>query len=199
MEDISTLNDLIQTNDWIIKLDLKDAYFCVPINKDHWKYFCFQWINSMKEFSCHPFDYGPGPRRVTELFRPVLALLQKMEMRLVIYIDNIIILSQSHTALLQDRDTVIFLLQCLGFVINWAKSQLELTQSIEYLGFLVNSVLMTLALPEQKVENILRKCHSVLKSRSLSICQISELVGMLTASIQAVLPAPLHYWRLQME
>ena len=198
MEDISTLKDLIQPNDWMIKLDLKDAYFCVPIHKDHRKYFRFQWINSIKEFSCLPFGYRPAPRRFTKLFRPVLALLWKMGMRLVIYTDEIIILNQSHTALLQDRDTVIFLLQCLGFVINWTKSQLEPTQSLEYLGFLVNSVLMTPALPEQKVENIVRKCHSVLNGRSLSIRQISELVGMLTASVQAVLPAPLHYGRLQM-
>ena len=111
MEDISTLKDLIQPNDWMIKLDLKDAYFCVPIHKDHRKYFHFQWINSIKEFSCLPFGYGPAPRRFTKLFRPVLALLRKMGMRLVIYIDDIIILNQSRTALLQDRDTVIFLLQ----------------------------------------------------------------------------------------
>ena len=164
MEDISTLKDLIQPNNWMIKLDLKGAYFCVPIHKDHQKYFRFQWINSIKEFSCLPFGYGPAPRRFTKLFRPVLALLWKMGMRLVIYIDDIIILNQSRMALLQDTDTVIFSLQCVGFVINWTKSQLEPTQSLECLGFLVNSVLMTLALPEQKVENIVRKCHSVLNS-----------------------------------
>ena len=168
----------------MIKLDLKDAYFCVPIHKDHQQYFHFQWLNSIREFSCLPFGYRPAPRRFTKLFRPVLAFLRKMGMRLVIYIDDIIILNQSCMALLQDRDMVVILLQCLGFVINWTKSQLEPTQSLEYLGFPVNSVLMTLALPEQKVEN------SVLNGQSLSIRQISELVGMLTASVQAVLPAP---------
>ena len=50
--------------------------------------------------------------------------------------------------------------------------------------------LMTLALPEQKVENIVKKCPSVLNSQSLAICQISKLVGMLTASVQAMLPPP---------
>ena len=189
MDDTSTLKDLIEPNDWMIMLDLKDAYFSVLIHNDLRKYFRFQWINSIKEFGCLPFGYGPAPRRFTKLFRPVLALLRKMGIRLLIYIDDII-LNQSRTALLQDRHTVIFLLQCLGFVINWTKSQLEPTQSLEYLGFLVNSVLMAPALSEQKVENVVRKCHSVLNSQSLSVHQISELVGMLTASVQAVLPAP---------
>ena len=75
MQDISTLKDLIQPNDWMIKLDLKNAYFSAPIHKDHWKYFHFQWINSIKEFHCLPFGYGPAPRRFRKLFRLVLAPL----------------------------------------------------------------------------------------------------------------------------
>ena len=62
----------------------------------------------------------------------------------------------------------------------------------------MNSVSINLALPEQKVENILRKCHSVLNSKLLSIRQIKKAVGMLTASVQPVLPSPLHYSRLWM-
>ena len=43
----------------MIKLDLKDAYFCVPIHKDHQQYFRFQWLNSIREFSCLPFVSTP--------------------------------------------------------------------------------------------------------------------------------------------
>ena len=32
MEDISVLKDLLRPNDWMVKLDLKDAYFCVPMH-----------------------------------------------------------------------------------------------------------------------------------------------------------------------
>ena len=64
-------------------------------------------------------------------------------MRLIIYIDNIIILNQNQQDLIKDRDTVIFILQCLGFVINWEKSHLEPTQKLEYLGMLIASVTMT--------------------------------------------------------
>ena len=173
MDDIS---NLIQQNGWMIKLDLKDAYFCVPIHRNHRKYFRFQWVDSCNEFSCRPFGNGPAPRGFAKLFRLFLVLLGKMGMRLVVYIDdNIIILSQSCTSLLQDRDTITLLLQCLGFVINWAKSQPELTQSIEYLRlpseFCLNNPSFNRT---NKVENIVRKCHSVLNSRSLSICHISE-------------------------
>jgi len=35
MEGLHLLPDLIQLADWMVKLDLKDAYLQVPIHKDH--------------------------------------------------------------------------------------------------------------------------------------------------------------------
>ena len=49
--------------------------------------------------------------------------------------------------ILQTEDTLIFLLQNLGFVINIKKSQLTPVKEIEFLGLVINSVNMTLALP----------------------------------------------------
>ena len=197
MEDISTLKDLIQPNDWMMKLDLKDAYFFVPIHKDHRKYFRFQWINSIKEFSCLPFTYGPAPRRFTKLFRPVLALLRKMGMRLVIYIDDIIILNQSCTALLQDRDSVIFLLQCLRFVINWTKYQLEPTQSLEYLGFLefcLDDPIFTRTESREYSKGVPLSLEQPIIINSSDIRTSRHANSICSSSVAS----PLHYRRLQM-
>ena len=43
MEDLHLLPDLIQAGDWMVKLDLKDAYLQIPIHLDHQKYLVFQW------------------------------------------------------------------------------------------------------------------------------------------------------------
>ena len=50
------------------------------------------------------------------------------------------------------RDTTIFLLQHLRFISNMEKSILNSVQ--EFLGLTVNSLKMTLSLPEQKVKRI---------------------------------------------
>ena len=37
------INDLIQGNDFLININLKDAYFGIPLEKTSKKYICFQW------------------------------------------------------------------------------------------------------------------------------------------------------------
>ena len=53
------------------------------------------------------------------------------------------------------RDQVsglVYLLHCLGFIINKEITTLEPTQSLEFLGFMVNTVMMELSLPAVKVK-----------------------------------------------
>ena len=79
------------------------------------------------------------------------------------------------------------------------KSMLIPSQKIEYLGFVIYSCWMTLSLPPEKVTKIQAKCCQVLQQRFVRVRQLSHLIGMLTATILALLPAPLHYIHLQMQ
>ena len=41
MESMGTLKDLPRTNDWMVKSDLKDTYFIVPMHPSHHPYLRF--------------------------------------------------------------------------------------------------------------------------------------------------------------
>ena len=89
------------------------------------------------------------------------------------------------------------LLESACFVVNYHKSQLIPSQQIEFLGFLVDSVTLSLQLPGEKLQKILKQCQQLLNVGETSIRELSKFLGLLTSSIQAVFPAPLHYRHLQ--
>ena len=90
------------------------------------------------------------------------------------------------------RDTVIFLIQHLGFVINLQKSKLEPNTKLESLGVEINSVDMTMYLPEVKMTDTTDLCKKLLSEKNTTMRELTSLIGKLISTYQAVLPAPLH-------
>ena len=194
MEGTHLLRDLLQPQDWLGKIDLKDAYFVIPIWKEHRKYLRFVWKSTLLEFACLPFGLTAAPRLFTKVMKPVVALLRRAGIRLIIYL---LFMNQSKEGLQLDMATAQYLLENLGFVINLEKSCFTPTQTLEFLGFLVNTRDMTLHLPDYKVEAIKADCNDLIARHEVSVRELSQLIGRLTASIQAIFPAPLHYRHLQ--
>ena len=129
--------------------------------------------------------------------KPVVALLRRTGIRLIIYLDDLLFMNSSKVGLQQDMTTARYLLENLGFVINLEKSCFQPTQQLEFLGLVVNTLDMTLLLPDCKVEAIKSHCSKMLLHHEVSVRELSQLIGKLTASIQAIFPAPLHYRHLQ--
>ena len=198
MEGLHLLKHLIQMGDWMIKIDLKDAYFSVPVSKQHQPLLRFLHKGVRYQFSCFPFGLGPAPRLFTKLLKPVVALLRRLGLRLIIYLDDIIVFNQTQEGILRDKDSTLWLLQHLGFVINWKKSVLHPARCMEYLGFVINSLEMKLFLLTEKMSQLLQDCKDLILEKSTSVRTLSHIIGRLTSTLQAVLPAPLHYRHLQM-
>ena len=97
------------------------------------------------------------------------------------------------------RDSVIFLLQHLGFAINLKKCVLDAVQEMEFLGLIGNSQTTTLSLPEKKIVKIKDQCLSLYKAAEVSLLSLTKLLGTLFSTIQAVLPAHLQFRLLQQQ
>ena len=127
-----------------------------------------------------------------------VGLCRRLGIRILIYLDDLLLMNQDEQQLIVDTNSVIWILQHLGFVINWKKSIPTPQQQLEYLGFNINSAELTLALPQDKVLKIREECQQLLQERQVSARRLAKLIGKLTATVLAVLPAPLHYRQLQM-
>ena len=68
----------------MIKLDLNDAYFCVPLHKGSREFARFQWYGKLYEFLCLCFSLGHAPRIFIKMLKKFLAVLRRMNMLIII-------------------------------------------------------------------------------------------------------------------
>ena len=73
------IKDLLQEHDFLIKIDLKDAYFGISLDKRSRKYILFQWEGNLYEFLCLCFGLGPAPLIFTKLLKIAIALLTRIK------------------------------------------------------------------------------------------------------------------------
>ena len=79
------------------------------------------------------------------------------------------------------------------------KCQLTPTQTIEFLGFTLNSLTMELKLPGEKSKKIRLEARKLLKAQQVQARDLSRLIGKMSAAMRAIPPAPLFYRTLQAE
>lgn len=96
-------------------------------------------------------------------------------------------------------DRTISLVDGLGLTVHPEKSILNPTQHIDFVGFTLNSVDMTVMLTIQKCENIIMECKKVLSKKSITIRDFAKLIGKMVASAPGVKYAPLYYKSLEIQ
>ena len=170
MEGAHLLKDMLQQEDWLTKIDLKEAYYALPIHLVSQYLLSFMWNEKLFHCTCLPFGLSCAPR---VLMKPVVALLRGRGVRLITYIVHIMssskAMSRHHTLLALDC------LESLGFLVNYPKCSLTPPQSILFLGFIVNSIAMTLSLPKEKSTTIQKEAHLMLMKLAVSTKSIARL------------------------
>ena len=197
METLNAALKIMRKGDYLASLDLKDAYFSIPIAESHRKYLRFIWKNQRYQFRCLPFGLTSAPRIFTKVLKPVVASLRRQGIRIVIYLDDILIIASSRNECIQHLNITIALLTSLGFIINEEKSCLVPSREILFLGFILDSRSMTVKIAANKCNDIIAKCNALLVSDRSSIRQVSSTIGLLKSVSRAVLQTNLFCRHLQ--
>ena len=85
----------------------------------------------------------------------------------------------------------------LGLTLNMAKSVLIPSQSITFLGFVLNSAQMTVSPTPSKAMKVESKAVELLHNQSPTIRTVSEMIGLMVASFRGVTYGPLYYRQLE--
>ena len=84
MEGTHILRDLLRAGDWITKVDLKDAYFIVPIHEEDRGFLKLSFKERTYQFKCLPFGLTCAPWVFTKTLKPIAAQLRQLGMRLIV-------------------------------------------------------------------------------------------------------------------
>ena len=180
-----------------LQLDLKDAYFSIPLSTKSRKYVRFRWKGNLYEFLCLAFGLGPAPRIFTKLMKVPISILRRINIRLIIYLDDMLLMAASLSEILMARDSTMFLLHHLGLVVNLEKSIWTPQTRLEFLGITIDSQTMTFSLPVEKTEKLRDLCQETSNSQQITLRELSSLIGKLRATAPAIIPAPLQLRYLQ--
>ena len=187
---------LLRQGDWAASVDLKDAYFHVLINRHFRRFLRFGWKKKLYEFLVLPFGLCLAPFLFTALTKPIVAYLRSRGIRVIFYLDDILVIGGSEEECKENLAFVLNLLQSLGFLINWKKSNLIPSQFFRFLGLEWDTRKGLIGLGEEKRLALRRRTTAA--SQSPSTCHdLQILLGHLTSSIPAVPLIRLHSRELQ--
>ena len=179
------------------KVDLKEAFYSIGINRQFQKYLKFLWQGTLYVFTCLPNGLSTASRIFTKVLKPVFAALHKMGHLNVAYIDDSLLQSYSYEQCLINVKDTVELIDSVGLTIHPEKSMLIPVQCIEFVGFLLNSKDMTVRLAPRKIQNFLELACSIRKAKSVSIRELAKLIGKMVAAEPGVKYAALHYKTLE--
>ena len=80
--------NFVSPGDYMISLDVKDAYFSVPIFLPQRKYLRSIWRDQRYEFTCLLFGYSLAPKVLTKNFKPIVSYLRLNGPRVVMFLDD---------------------------------------------------------------------------------------------------------------
>lgn len=171
LEDFKTVKNLIKKDCFMATMDLKDAYFLVPVQKRFRKYLRFTFQNKLYEFNCLPFGLSIAPRIFTKIMKPVVGVLRSKGFMSNIYLDDFLLIGYTFEKCYNNIIETRNFLERLGFIINYNKSSLVPAATSTYLGFHYDSKRLTVSLPTEKYTRVLKLIH---RYRSRKSCKIRD-------------------------
>ena len=195
MDTLETAIKLMRPGCFMTSIDLKDAYYSIPVAPECQKYLKFIWKDTLYCFTCLPMGLTSSPPIFTKVLKPVFASLRtKFGHTCLGYIDDSLYVEDTQEDCLWATLHAVQLFSQLGFQIHPEKSVFIPTQCIEFLGFLLDSSTMTVRLTSTKNHKLVQMCQKFLQpNKNFTIRQVASLIGSLVSSFPGVEFGPLHY------
>ena len=189
------LRDSSMSETWAVSIDLRDAYFHVPVAPEHTRFLRFAYDGRAYEFLVLPFGLSTAPRVFTRIVRTIEAFLKIQGVDMHQYLDDWLLKNQSRSLVERQRDLTLFWVTKLGFLVNEGKSQLIPTQFPAFLGSTLDLINMLVFPSEKRVIRASRLASSLLARSPQPAKTWQKLLGHLS-SLRELVPMAVTHTRL---
>ena len=198
METFGSIVSLVTPGSYFTKIDLQDAYYSVPTKPSDQKLLKFRHRGQLYKFTCLPNGLCKGPRMFTKLLKPALSSLREQGATIAAYLDDSINMDKKPVKCTANSHMAVYSLDKLGFTVHpQPKSIFDPVQEIEFLGFIVNSIAMSIRLTPVKMDSLRSLCLEILNKPYPSIREVAKLLGKFTSSFPGVRFGAMHYRNLE--
>ena len=156
------------------------------MDPQHVKYLCFTWKGRLYQFRVLCFGVRSAPYIFDRLGKSLRLFLNLHGVRIVIYIDDLLVLASSYDQCVRDAQLVVDTLVKLGFHIKVKKCVFTPNQDVFFLGYLWDTRTMVVSLPEEKLVNIKTFCATALLTDRVTVRLLQRLFGVILAARPAV-------------
>ena len=197
METQRKVKDAVQLNDWAFSLDLTDAYLHIPIHYRSRKFLRFTLRGRVYKFKALPFGLSTSPFVFTRLMEVIATFLRRRAITLHPYLDDWLARNQNRQRLLEHRQFILALINSLGLIINYEKSDLVPAQVFTFIGMEFLTHTNIVRVPQSRQMKILETVRMFSQKTSVSARDFLSLLGQLNAAADLVMLGRLHLRLLQ--
>ena len=138
MESAQSIRAQLCQDEWVVSVDLSDAYFHLLVHPKFRKFLRVNVQGTSYQYRAMCFGLCTAPLIFTRVMKSIAAYLRTRSISIHMYLDDWLIRADSPERLRSDAQFVIDLVSRLGCMINVKKSELVPTQAFQFLGMLIN-------------------------------------------------------------
>ena len=118
---------------YMASIDLKDAYYSIPVAMADRKFLRFWWNDELYQFTCMPNGLSEAPRKYSKIMKVPFSELRGQGHQSSAYLDDSALFGNDKNQCRSNVNATITLLDGLGFTIHPQKSVIEPMQTLVFL------------------------------------------------------------------
>lgn len=193
----ASVPDFLQPGDWMIKIDISQAYFHLRAAKSHRPFLRISYKEQLYEMTCLPFGLASAPHLFSSVTCWVAETLRAKGCRVLVYLDDFLLVNQDQSRLYLQAAEAVRHLEHLGWKINRQKSVLVPTQDLEYLGIRWQTAVNTMSLPVNRRQSINKSLDRSLGESRINLQKLQSLLGQLNFANFVIPRGRLHCRKMQ--